>query len=131
MEKRFLALRIFGTMLKIFAWIALILGLLLSVVALILGLTSSSALGLINLQQSGILLGIATFLLIVTLSIVLFLQLYACGEFMYLLLAVEENTRRAAYLAQQQFLTSQAPPGGVPTTPDQTDAPVEVNYAQQ
>ena len=131
MEKRFLALRVFGTMLKILAWIALILGLLLSVVALILGLTSSSALDLINLQQSGILLGIAAFLLILILSVVLFLKLYAAGELVYLVLAVEENTRRAAYFAQKGFLSTQAAPPAVPGTPEYAETPTEAGYAQQ
>jgi hypothetical protein len=131
MERRFVAIRVFGTMLKILAWIALFLGLLLSVVALVLGLTSSSALNLINLQQSGILLGIVAFLLILILSVVLFLQLYAAGELLYLLLAVEENTRRTAYLAQQQFLATQAVQPSGPASSDYVGAPTEVTYAQQ
>jgi len=131
MEKRFMALRIFGTMLKVLAWIALILGLLLSVVALVLGLTSSSALNLINLQQSGRLLGIAAFFLILFLSVVLFLKLYAAAEFLYLLLAVEENTRRAAYLAQQQFLATQAMQPSEPASSDYAGAPAAGHFAQQ
>ena len=107
MEKRFLALRVCGTTCKILAWFFLIVGILLSFVALVAGLTTSSLLDWINLPQSGILLGVVAFLLLLIMSILLFLGVYSLGEIVFLTLAVEENTRRAAYLAQQQFLSAQ------------------------
>ena len=96
MEKRFLALRVCGTLCKVLAWFFLILGILLSFVALITGLTSNSLLEWINLPQSGILLGVVAFLLLLITSIFLFLGVYSLGELFFLALAVEENTRRAA-----------------------------------
>jgi hypothetical protein len=107
MEKRFLALRVCGTLSKILAWFFLIAGILLAFVALITGLTTNSLLDWINLPQSGTLLGVVAFLLLLILSILLFLGVYSLGELFFLALAVEENTRRAAYLAQQEFLSAQ------------------------
>ncbi len=107
MEKRFVALRACGVVCKILAWISLILGVLLSFVALIAGLTSNSLLDWISLPQSGTLLGIVAFLVLLIATLLIFLGLFALGELFFLALAVEENTRRAAYLAQQQFLSAQ------------------------
>jgi len=122
MEKRFLALRVCGTLCKVLAWFFLILGILLSFVALITGLTSNSLLEWINLPQSGILLGVVAFLLLLITSIFLFLGVYSLGELFFLALAVEENTRRAAYLAQEQFLSAQGAQQATPTTFEDTDA---------
>jgi len=114
MEKRFIALRACGAICKVLAWISLILGILLSFAALIAGLTTSSLLDWIDLPQSGTLLGVVAFLLLLVMSIFLFLGIYSLGELFYLAVAVEENTRRTAYLAQQQFLAAQ---GTQQTTP--------------
>lgn len=122
MEKRFLALRVCGTLCKVLAWFSLILGILLSFVALITGLTTNSLLDWVNLPQSGILLGVVAFLLLLITSILLFLGVYSLGELFFLALAVEENTRRAAYLAQQQYLSAQGAQQATLATLEDTDA---------
>jgi hypothetical protein len=114
MEKRFIALRVYGTVFKILAWVSLVIGILLAFAALVLGLTTNFFFDLLNLPVSGTLLGIVAFVLLLVLSVISFLGLYATGELLYLAIGLEENTRRAAYLAQQQFLAAQA---GQPTPP--------------
>jgi hypothetical protein len=91
MDKRFTALRVIGTVLKILAWISLILGLLGAVGSLIFGFSLSSQEGLLGLD----------------LAVVYFMILYAAGESIYLFLSIEENTRRMAYLMQQQYAPHQ------------------------
>ena len=111
MDKRFVVLRVCGTICKVLAWVSLILGVLLSFVALIAGVTSSSLFDWISLPQSGTLLGVVAFLLLLIASVLCFLSLYGLGEMLFLALAIEENTRRSAYLAQQQFLSAQEAQG--------------------
>lgn len=120
MDTRFTALRVTGTVFRILAWITLILGVLSAIVLLILSFVLAPTLNLFNLSQQSAPVGIALFVLIVVISMLSFLFLYAAGEFLYLLLAVEDNTRRTAYIVQQQFLTAQpiVPP---PPTDDAED----------
>lgn len=99
--KRFGVLRFFGTLLKVIAWIVLILGILSAIGAAIAGGTLVDALGPTLGDQAavfstggGILAGI--FILIV--SLIYFLILYVSGESLHLQLAVEENTRLTAAL---------------------------------
>ncbi len=116
MERRFAALRIIAIILKIFAWILLILGLLGGVALLILGFTLSEPLGIPGLETGGPLAGIAAFIVVLIITVTYFLSLYAGADFILLLLSVEENTRRIAYL-QQQY-TPQLPgypPRQIPT----------------
>lgn len=124
MEKRFVALRACGVVCKILAWVSLILGILLSFVALIAGLTSNSLLDWVDLPQSGTLLGVLAFLVLLLATALLFLGLFALGEFFFLFLAVEENTRRAAYLAQQQWLSAQEARRVEAYSPEDADAPL-------
>ncbi len=116
MDTRFTALRVTGTVFRILAWIALILGVLSAIVLLVLSFVLAPTLNLFNLSQQSAPVGIALFVLIVIISMILFLFLYAAGEFLYLLLALEDNTRRTAYIVQQQFLTVQpvVPPPPAP-----------------
>lgn len=109
MDRRFTSLRVIGTIFKILAWISLILGLILAVGLLILGLTLSGEPGLLGLSLSGPLAGLAMFVALTITSVFGFLVLYAIGESVYLFLTIEENTRRAAILAQQQYASNQAP----------------------
>ena len=108
MDRRFMALRIIGTVFKILAWLALIFGVLAAIGALILGFTIRGQEGLLGLSLNSPLAGIAVFIISVIVAIMSFLLLYACGEFLYLFLSVEENTRRAAYLMQQQVASQQS-----------------------
>ena len=67
--------------------------------------------------------GIAMFIGVLVISIFGFLSLYAIGESVYLVLSIEENTRRTAYIIQQQYSPTslQAPYAVPPTTPDYED----------
>lgn len=107
MDKRFTALRVIGTVLKILAWISLILGLLGAVGSLIFGFSLSSQEGLLGLDLGGPLAAIAMFIVALIVAVVYFMILYAAGESIYLFLSIEENTRRMAYLMQQQYAPHQ------------------------
>ena len=52
------------------------------------------------------------FIALLIVSIFNFLLLYAAGEAIYVFLSIEENTRRAAYILQQQYVSYQ--PGYAP-----------------
>jgi hypothetical protein len=106
MARQFTALRVVGTIFKVLAWLSLILGLLGAVGALVFGFALTDQLGLPGLDVGGPLAGIAMFVVALVVAIINFLLLYAVGESVYLILCIEENTRRAAYFIQQQY----APP---------------------
>jgi hypothetical protein len=120
MDRRFAALRVIGTIFKVVAWIVLILGLLAGVFVLVAGFLLSGQLGLAGLDVGGPLAGIALFFVILIVSLFGFLSFYAVGESAYLFLSIEENTRRTAYFAQQEYTARQivSPP---PVTPDLED----------
>ncbi len=102
MDKQFRVLRIIGTLWKVLAWIALIGGILLSLGMLLFGILGSGTVLLRFLGENaralpgaiGIVSSIVGFLSILIVSIIYFLVLYAVGELIFLLLAIEENTRR-------------------------------------
>lgn len=123
MDRRFTALRVIGTVFKILAWITLILGLLGAIGMLIVGFTLSGTEGPLGLNVGGPLAGIAMFFVVLIIAILSFLSLYAVGESVYLLLSIEENTRRSAYILQQQYTsTYQAGyPPSAPPPPDYED----------
>ncbi len=106
MEKKFRALRIIGTLFKILAWITLVLGVLAALGVLISGIMGGAALNpggryMIGGMMGGLLGGIAGGLLTLILSVIYFMALYASGEFIYLGLAVEENTRETTTLLRE------------------------------
>lgn len=103
MNSRFTALRVIGSLFKVLAWIDLVLGLLIAALVLILGLTVRLPLGLLDLEGGGPLVGVAGFVAVLIIAVLLFLLLYAGGEFIYVLLSIEENSRRTAYFSQEQF----------------------------
>lgn len=113
--KRFGVLRVFGWVLKILAWIVLVAGILF---AIFTGIAAGGA----GAQLFGALLpadnplaamisstagGIVAGLLVLVLSIIYFLLLYAAGESVHLQLAVEENTRLTAALLLRMHQESQ------------------------
>ncbi len=108
MDRRFTALRVIGTVFKVLAWISLILGLLGAIGSLIMGFTLSGTQGPLGLDLSGRLAGIALFVVALIIAVFSFLGLYAVGESVYLFLSIEENTRRTAYIVQQQYTSYQA-----------------------
>ncbi len=97
--KRFGMLRVIGVMLKVLAWLSLVMGVVGAVAGLLAGgaltdLLSTSGLAsplgggeAIILALGGLLTGLISFL-----------ALYAAGEGIFLQLAVEENTRITAAL---------------------------------
>ena len=101
--KRFGVLRFFGTLLKVIAWIILVLSVLSAIgaalaggtlVGFIPGANDSPALASALQTGSGILVGLAVLIL----GLLYFLILYVTGESLHLNLAVEENTRLTAAL---------------------------------
>jgi hypothetical protein len=107
MDRRFTALRVIGTVFKILAWITLLLGLLGAILALVGGLMMGGQEDLLGLGFGGPLAAIAAFVVALIVSIFNFLALYAVGDAIYLALSIEENTRRTAYLMQQQYMAYQ------------------------
>jgi hypothetical protein len=102
--KRFGVLRFFGTLLKVIAWIVLILSILSAIGAAIAGGTLINSLGpqlgdqaelISSLGTGG---GILAGLFVLILGLMYFLILYVAGESLHLQLAVEENTRLTAAL---------------------------------
>jgi len=102
LEKRFKVLRIVGTIYKILAWITLILGTLSGLgmlgVSLLMGMRMARQLPRLYTfaPQAGMVGGIVGAIAILLLAILYSLFLYAAGEFIYLALAIEENTRETA-----------------------------------
>ena len=116
MDRRFTALRVIGSVFKILGWIMFILGLIGAILALVAGLTMGGEQDLLGVALGGPLAAIAAFIVLLIISIFNFLMLYAVGDAIYLALAIEENTRRTAYLMQQQYMSYQQPypaPAGV------------------
>jgi hypothetical protein len=117
METKFRVLRIIGTLWKVLAWIALIGGILLAIGVLLAGILGSGGVLLRQFGQDpsvmpgavGVVSGIAGFIITAIVSIIYFLLLYAVGELIYLLIAIEENTRRTMQLMQPEG-PSEAPP---------------------
>lgn len=110
MERKFRVLSIIGTLWKVFAWISLIGGILLSIGVLLMGILGTGGMIWRQFGQEpgvmpgvmGVVSGIAGFIISVIISIIYFLMLYAAGELIDLLLALEENTRQTAQLLQPE-----------------------------
>ena len=101
--KRFGVLRFFGTLLKVIAWIVLILSILTAIGAALAGGNLVSAIPalstdptLANMLGTGG--GILAGLFVLIMGLIYFLVLYVSGENLHLQLAVEENTRLTAAL---------------------------------
>jgi len=110
MEKRYAALRIIGTIYKVLGGITGALTLLAAVGICATSILGGAALdsfgrefggdtGLLGLF-SGFFGGLITSLVVILYGGVLAITLYAFGEGVYLLLALEENTRTTAMLLQ-------------------------------
>lgn len=112
MKKRFVALRVIGTIYKVFGGIAGVVTILI-----VLGLCATSVLGgavMENIGREfggntgfmGLFSGIFGGLLLSVVAIVygggLAVTLFAAGEGVYLLLALEENSRETVMLLRQQ-----------------------------
>jgi len=104
MEKRFRSLHVIGTVFKVLAWISLVFGILgglLMCVASITGLAGGMEYrgGMMPTIPGwgGLFGGLLGGFLMVAGAVLNFLFLYAAGDAIYLALAIEENTREAAY----------------------------------
>jgi hypothetical protein len=112
MEKRYAALRVIGTIYKILGGIVGV-----TTILLVLGICATSLLGGAAMDSlgrelggdtgfAGLLSGFLGGLIAAVLAIIygggLAVTLYAAGEGVYLLLALEENTRATVALLQQQ-----------------------------
>ncbi len=94
MRKKYFALRLIASVLKVFAWLTFILGLISFVVALVLG-------GMF--YRAGVMYGLMVgHIPMASLglfgALLLFVLLYAAAEGIYVSLDIEENTRRCAEL---------------------------------
>jgi len=107
MGRQFTALRVIGTIFKVFAWLALILGVLAAIGVLVASFALETPINIPGVGMGGPLAGIAVFFVALLASIIYFLLLYAIGEAIYLILAIEENTRRSAWLLQQQYTAAE------------------------
>ncbi len=114
MESRFTALRVISLVFKIIAWIVLIGGLIGAVGGLFAGFTLGNQPMPLGGQAGGPLAGIALFVTALIIAIFNFMFFYAIGESIYLFLSIEENTRRTAYLLQQQYVPRQPAYPGPP-----------------
>ncbi len=124
MEKKFKVLRIIGTIWKILAWIVLIVGVLSSIGVLLMSIFGGGMLSQLGQEYGelvwaswafGLAGGIVGFIVSLIATIINFLLLYAVGELIYLLLAIEENTRQAQWV--QAHPAPQAYPAAPPTYP--------------
>lgn len=122
MEKKFKVLRIIGTIWKTLAWIALVVGVLFSIGILLTSILGGGLLSQLGQEYSqmpeaswvfGAAGGIVGLVVSLVITILYFLAMYAIGELIYLLLAIEENTR----LAAQWIQTHSAPPAYSPPYP--------------
>jgi len=105
MEKKFKVLRFIGTIWKILAWIVLIVGILSSIGVLLMSILGGGLLSQLGQEYGqmpdaswffGTVGGVVAFIVSLIVTIIYFLMLYAVGELIYLLLAIEENTRLAS-----------------------------------
>lgn len=113
--KRFGVLRLVGTLLKILAWIVLVLFILFAIVVGIAGPTLP-LLGPMfadlatqvtpGVAGGGIVIGIVALIV----GLLYFLMLYAVGESVHLQVAMEENTRLTAALLLRMHQDSQVEP---------------------
>lgn len=100
MQKKYGVLRIIATINKIIAWIVLVLGVLGGCVSLAVGvlpgLTAASSRTAPALLAGGLMMGLATGVGAIVISVIYFLVFYSFGELIYLLIDLEENTRATA-----------------------------------
>ena len=96
MQNKFRVLRIVSSILKILAWVVLVLGVLGGCGTLALGLVGgSSARGDFG-PLAGVLGGAVGSVVLLIFALFYFLFIYAYGELIALLIALEENTRLTA-----------------------------------
>ncbi|NLT42619.1 MAG: hypothetical protein GXX93_08090 [Anaerolineae bacterium] len=100
MEKRFRVLRTIGTLLKVLAWIVLVLAILGGILMAVAGLgsTMGSITDALGDEVAGYAIGGAFAAIVmggvfILAGVLYFIILYAAAEGIYVILAIEENTR--------------------------------------
>ena len=105
MVKRFRALRLVALLLKIFAWILFVSGVLFALFLIVLGAVQGRA-GIPSPVVASVptmshimgpLSGLASGLLVLIVAVVQFILGYAASEVVQLALAIEHNTRETAF----------------------------------
>ncbi|MFN8445689.1 MAG: hypothetical protein U0175_33165 [Caldilineaceae bacterium] len=118
--RRFGILRFVGNLLKVFAWIVLIIGILMAVGVIVAGpqiwqqvlaqlQPGARTVAEPILTQFG---GITLAVPVILFSLIYFFSLYVTGETMLMQLAVEENTRLTAALLLRMHQETQPEPQG-------------------
>jgi hypothetical protein len=108
--KRFAILRFFGSLLKVLAWIFLVLSILGAIGAVVAGTALLPILsqwipeGSMLVSMGG---GIVAGIVSVLIGLLYFVLFYAFGEYVQVSLAVEENTRLTAALLLRMHQDSQ------------------------
>lgn len=118
METKFRALRILGTLWKVFAWMALVGGILTAILILLAGILGTGEVILREFGQdpnvmaglAGAVSGIIGFGVAVVGALIYFLVLYATGELIFLLLAIEDNTRSLRHSRERPSRPEASPP---------------------
>jgi hypothetical protein len=109
--RRFGVLRFIGTLLKVIAWIVLILAILGAIGVSLGGNQLGPIIARANPALSGLFStpagGIATGVVALLVGLIYFLVLYASGERIHMYLAIEENTRLTAALLLRMHQDSQ------------------------
>jgi hypothetical protein len=100
MGKKYTALRIIATIYKILAWLILVLGIIGFIVAIITGsLAGSKA---FRAGIGGGFLGFLSGIGILIYTIIAFIGLLAFSEAIYVVLDIEENTRKTAIMFEKK-----------------------------
>lgn len=110
--KRFGILRLVGTLLKVLAWIVLVVAILIAIGVVVAGAQLMPILGTAlgpdadpaAFAGAG---GIIVAIMSLVVGLIYFLLLYAAGESMHLQVALEENTRLTAALLLRMHQESQ------------------------
>ena len=109
--KRFGVLRFFGTLMKVIAWIILVLSVLLAIFAVSAGSSTAVTNILENALPEGAIAGaaggITIGIFVLLYGFMNFLVFYVVGESLHLSLAMEENTRLTAALLLRMHQESQ------------------------
>lgn len=117
MERKFRVLRIVGTLWKVVAWVVLIGGIVTAIGILLAGILGGGGILLRELgigpgatSAAAIMMGITGFVVALIGAVISFFLYYALGELIYLLLAIEENTRRWRQGGERQAYGEAPPP---------------------
>jgi Zn-dependent protease with chaperone function len=105
MEKRFKILRFIGSVYKILGAVTAVLTLIGSLAACVISVAGSAfyeaALDEIGMMMGGAVAGVIVAIMGLLWGGIMALMLYGMGEGIFLILALEENTRKTSHLMQQ------------------------------